>query len=127
MPDDFCPLGAQLIESPPQIASFDSKHDYASQEQVMPPLFVIDDDANVEVCERPEDPLLQLNTNSTCLLSINELHETMGRNAALVNEPNIVAPCYHAQVSTSTSLGSFVSQLPALLTTSSRLLAAEEW
>ncbi|KAG0481879.1 hypothetical protein HPP92_009963 [Vanilla planifolia] len=77
MPDDICPLGAQLIESPPQIAPFDSKHDYASQEQVMPPLFVIDDDANVEVCERPEDPLLQLNTNSTCLLSINELLETV--------------------------------------------------
>ncbi|KAG0481885.1 hypothetical protein HPP92_009969 [Vanilla planifolia] len=77
MPDDICPLGAQIIESPPQIAPFDSKHDYASQEQVMPPLFVIDDDANVEVCERPEDPLLQLNTNSTCLLSINELLETM--------------------------------------------------
>ncbi|KAG0465266.1 hypothetical protein HPP92_019430 [Vanilla planifolia] len=77
MPVDVCPLGAQLIESPPQIAPFDSKHDYASQEQVMPPLFVIDDDANVEVCERPEDPLLQLNTNSTCLLSINELLETV--------------------------------------------------
>ncbi|KAG0479502.1 hypothetical protein HPP92_010141 [Vanilla planifolia] len=77
MPDDICPLGPQLIESPSQIAPFDSKHDYASQEQVMPPLFVINDDANVEVFERPEDPLLQLNTNSTCLLSINQLLETV--------------------------------------------------
>nr|XP_029118121.1 uncharacterized protein LOC114912641 [Elaeis guineensis] len=75
LPDDVCPLGAQFVETPGQVPPFGSKKDN-SQEEVMPPTSLIDVDVFAEAFEGLVDPSPQLPSDTSNLLSVNQLLDT---------------------------------------------------
>ncbi|XP_026662768.1 protein SEMI-ROLLED LEAF 2-like isoform X2 [Phoenix dactylifera] len=76
LPDDVCPLGAQFVEAPGQVPPFGSKKDN-SQEEVIPPTSLIDVDIFTEAFEGLVDPSPQLPSDTSNLLSVNQLLDTV--------------------------------------------------
>ncbi|KAL9232569.1 hypothetical protein vseg_007668 [Gypsophila vaccaria] len=72
LPEDVCPLGAQMFESPAKIYQFDARISVCHDEPA--PLFTIDDD-NLHV--NPPKQELQLTTENASLLSVNQLLESV--------------------------------------------------
>ncbi|XP_074320484.1 protein SEMI-ROLLED LEAF 2 [Silene latifolia] len=75
LPEDVCPLGAQMFDSPSKIYQFDARisvcHDEAG------PLMTIDDDNH----DNPQKQESQLTMENSNLLSVNQLLESVLENA----------------------------------------------
>ncbi|KAK9671045.1 hypothetical protein RND81_12G003000 [Saponaria officinalis] len=72
LPEDVCPLGAQMFESPAKIYQFDARISVCHDEPA--PLFTIDDD---NLHANPPKQELQLTTENASLLSVNQLLESV--------------------------------------------------
>ncbi|KAK1267713.1 hypothetical protein QJS04_geneDACA015603 [Acorus gramineus] len=84
LPDDVCPLGAQLfMDTAGQVSLFSSKG-YELHEEVTPAAFSVDDDMSNEASEIQSDIQLQLPTDPTSLLSVNQLLESVLETAGQV-------------------------------------------
>ncbi|KAK1313502.1 hypothetical protein QJS10_CPA06g01533 [Acorus calamus] len=84
LPDDVCPLGAQLfMDTAGQVSLFSSKG-YELHEEVTPAAFSVDDDISNEASGRQSDIQLQLPTDPTSLLSVNQLLESVLETAGQV-------------------------------------------
>ncbi|KAK9283316.1 hypothetical protein L1049_011555 [Liquidambar formosana] len=77
LPDDVCPLGAQLFnETPGKIYQFGLKDDESLYE-VGPLISTIDDDVLPDAFESHTDPDLQLTLENPSLLSVNQLLDSV--------------------------------------------------
>ncbi|KAI8545849.1 hypothetical protein RHMOL_Rhmol07G0069700 [Rhododendron molle] len=77
LPDDACPLGAQLfMETPGQVYQFDSQ-DRKSLDEVKPPIFVIDDGMPPDASESQPDPDFLLTVGNSNLLSVDQFLDSV--------------------------------------------------
>ncbi|XP_058225278.1 protein SEMI-ROLLED LEAF 2-like isoform X1 [Rhododendron vialii] len=77
LPDDACPLGAQLfMETPGQVYQFDSQ-DRKSLDEVKPPIFVIDDGVPPDASESQPDPDFLLTVGNPNLLSVDQFLDSV--------------------------------------------------
>ncbi|XP_057547816.1 protein SEMI-ROLLED LEAF 2-like isoform X1 [Amaranthus tricolor] len=72
LPDDVCPLGAQMFENPSKIYELDPRQSVCHDETI--PLFTIDDDLTSHKQPKPE---LLLTVENASLLSVNQLLESV--------------------------------------------------
>ncbi|KAJ0985865.1 hypothetical protein J5N97_004221 [Dioscorea zingiberensis] len=75
VPDDVCPLGAQFVEPSGPISSLAPENDSESQKEVIPANFSAEDD--LLIFESVADPELQLLTDTSNLLDVNQLLESV--------------------------------------------------
>lgn len=91
LPDDACPLGAQLFnETPGQIEQPSVKDNEPLYEA--PPLFTLDDEVLPDAFESCTDPDLQLTLESPSLLSVNQLLDSVLETTHQVGRFSISAP-----------------------------------
>ncbi|KAL6981194.1 hypothetical protein U1Q18_022825 [Sarracenia purpurea var. burkii] len=85
LPDDACPLGAQLfMETPGQIYQFDSK-DSKFPNEIKPPIFTIDDDIPPDA----PDPDLLLAVGNLRLLSVDQFLDSVLETSGQVGRSSI--------------------------------------
>ncbi|KAK9682989.1 hypothetical protein RND81_10G111100 [Saponaria officinalis] len=84
LPEDVCPLGAQMFESPAKIYQFDARISVCHDEPA--PLFTIGGD-NLHV--NPPKQELQLTTENASLLSVNQLLESILETAHQVGRYSV--------------------------------------
>lgn len=89
LPDDVCPLGAQLFtETPGQIYQFGVK-DNGSSNEVEPPLFTIEDDTSPNVFENQIIPDTKEAQETSSLLSVDELLDSVSETKHQVGRLSI--------------------------------------
>lgn len=87
MPDDVCPLGAQLfVEAPKDIPQF-VPNETESVDEAMPPLLTIDDDVAPEASQTDSKPQLVVQTPD--LLSVNQLLDSVVETARQVGRVSV--------------------------------------
>ncbi|KAJ0985866.1 hypothetical protein J5N97_004222 [Dioscorea zingiberensis] len=77
VPEDVCPLGAQFVESSRQISSLVSQNGLKNEKEVMPATLSMDDDLLIESFESVADPEPRPHTDTSNLLSVNQLLESV--------------------------------------------------
>ncbi|XP_043691428.1 protein SEMI-ROLLED LEAF 2-like isoform X2 [Telopea speciosissima] len=75
-PDEMCPLGSQLLDTAQEVPQFSSE-DNKSLDEVRPPILTIDDDTLPEAFEGQTDTNLHLGLQTSNLLSVDQLLESV--------------------------------------------------
>ncbi|OVA07297.1 hypothetical protein BVC80_1601g76 [Macleaya cordata] len=89
MPDDVCPLGAQLfLETPKEISQF-VPNETESIDEAMPPLLTIDGDVAPEAFASQTDSKPQLVVQTPDLLSVNQLLDSVLETARQVGRVSV--------------------------------------
>ncbi|CAO2831730.1 unnamed protein product [Amaranthus hypochondriacus] len=84
LPDDVCPLGAQMFENPSKIYELDSRQSVC--QDVTIPFFNIDDDSMTDYKPKPE---LLLTAENATFLSVNQLLESVVDTAQQVGRYSV--------------------------------------
>ncbi|XP_057541194.1 protein SEMI-ROLLED LEAF 2-like [Amaranthus tricolor] len=84
LPDDVCPLGAQMFENPSKIYELDSRQSVCQDETI--PFFNIDDDSMMDNKPKPE---LLLTAENATFLSVNQLLESVVDTAQQVGRYSV--------------------------------------
>lgn len=96
LPDDVCPLGAQLVtETPRQIYQLDMNENEHSK-KVEYPMFTIDDDCPTDLLVNRTDPCSQLTIESPCLLSVDQFMDSMSESTKQVGRFSFSDPSHMA-------------------------------
>ncbi|CAI9764970.1 unnamed protein product [Fraxinus pennsylvanica] len=96
LPDDVCPLGAQLVtETPGQIYQLDMNENEQS-EKAEYPMFKIDDDCPTDLLVNQTDPCSQLTIESPCLLSVDQFMASMSESTKQVGRFSFSDPSHMA-------------------------------
>lgn len=89
LPNDACPLGAQLfMETPGQVHQFDSQ-DRKSLDEVKPPIFMIDDGMPPDASEGQPDPDFLLTVGNPNLLSVDQFLDSVSVKSSQVGRSSI--------------------------------------
>ncbi|XP_022869447.1 uncharacterized protein LOC111388865 isoform X2 [Olea europaea var. sylvestris] len=96
LPDDICPLGAQLVtETPGQIYQLDMNENEHS-EKAEYPMFTIDDDCPTDLLVNRTDHCSQLTIESPCLLSVDQFMDLVSESTKQVGRFSVSDPSHMA-------------------------------
>ncbi|KAL2461240.1 Uncharacterized protein Adt_44660 [Abeliophyllum distichum] len=94
LPDDVCPLGAQLVtETPGQIYQLDMNENEHS-EKAEHPIFTTDDECPTDSLEKQTDPCSQLTLESHCLLSVDQFIDSVSESTKQVGRCSVSDPSH---------------------------------